>query len=863
MTLICQTDLRRDVVRRTTGRNGLDYVEVVDGPPTQLYVYFLGKRPPELATKTPKLKQYLHLSGGDRIRGLKIIDVTPQAGIDAEHDDFLVVTVDQFGDFSTYTLTLVGVDGIDPQYATASFTFRIDCASDLDCKSSSACQPPALDEPTINYLAKDYASFRQLLLDRMAQLVPDWSERHVPDIGVTLVELLAYVGDNLSYYQDAVATEAYLGTARQRISVRRHARLVDYYLHEGCNARAWVQVEVTGIVQLPAENIGFISGVNNALGTLPSVLDAEQLNGMPSSAYEYYEPLLPSSIQALSLREAHNEIHFYTWGRRECCLLAGSQQATLVDQWLPSPAPVSAGTKAATKDVVQTVPTPSYLSRALNIQVGDVLIFEEVLGAKTGIAANADPTRRWAVRVTKVQLSEDPLITVQVGDLELPTPLVEITWSVEDALPFSLCISTLGAPPDCKYLDNISVVRGNIVPVDHGRKQEPETHGPVPGVSTETCCECEGHPSNVVMQAGRYRPTLSKTPLTFREPNDPSHLPASKALTQNPRNTVPAISLSDGVAEWTVRRGLLASGPDDRDFVVEIDNDGIAHLRFGDGQCGRTPDVESSFKAVCRIGCGVVGNVGMEAISHLVLKNYKLYGVSISVRNPLPAQGGKNPESIAEAKLFAPHAFRDPEKIERAITAADYAKLAKRNRETILQGASARLVWTGSWYEADVAVDPLHVESADKALLRTIECDLDHHYRRMGHDLHVKAAVYVPIELSLKVCALPGYDRGHIKAALLTRFSNRKNHDGTLGFFHPDKLTFGDDIYLSRIVAAAQAVPGVQRVTVEEFHRRFEPPNQELANGVLSIASNEITQLDNDPNYPERGCLTITVGGGR
>ena len=73
--------------------------------------------------------------------------------------------------------------------------------------------------------------------------MPDWRERHVPDLGIALVELLAYVGDHLSYYQDAVATEAYLDTARQRISVRRHARLVDYPMHEGCNARAWVFVD--------------------------------------------------------------------------------------------------------------------------------------------------------------------------------------------------------------------------------------------------------------------------------------------------------------------------------------------------------------------------------------------------------------------------------------------------------------------------------------------------------------------------------------------------------------------------------------------------------------------------------------------
>ena len=103
---------------------------------------------------------------------------------------------------------------------------------------------PQRTQPEINYLAKDYASFRQLILDRLALVMPRWQETHVPDLGIALVELLAYVGDYLSYYQDAVATEAYLGTARQRISVRRHVRLVDYAMHEGCNARAWVTVEL-------------------------------------------------------------------------------------------------------------------------------------------------------------------------------------------------------------------------------------------------------------------------------------------------------------------------------------------------------------------------------------------------------------------------------------------------------------------------------------------------------------------------------------------------------------------------------------------------------------------------------------------
>jgi len=57
--------------------------------------------------------------------------------------------------------------------------------------------------------------------------------------------------------------------------------------------------------------------------------------------------------------------------------------------------------------------------------------------------------------------------------------------------------------------------------------------------------------------------------------------------------------------------------------------------------------------------------------------------------------------------------------------------------------------------------------------------------------------------------------------------------DGKLAFFHPDNLTFGDGIYSSRLMAAAQAVPGVESVIVNKLERLFEGPNHELENGFL------------------------------
>ena len=133
----------------------------------------------------------------------------------------------------------------------------------------------------------------------------------------------------------------------------------------------------------------------------------------------------------------------------------------------------------------------------------------------------------------------------------------------------------------------------------------------------------------------------------------------------------------------------------------------------------------------------------------------------------------------------------------------------------------------------------------------------------MGHDLGVTPARYIPVDLKLEVCVLPQFQRAHVKAALLDVFSNRILPGGRLGFFHPDNLTFGEGIFLSQIIATAQAVPGVECVTVVRFHRLFESANHEIENGVLPLRVDEIGQLDNDPNYPEHGKLEIQVKGGR
>ena len=59
-----------------------------------------------------------------------------------------------------------------------------------------------------------------------------------------LRELLAHHGEMLSLHQDRVAQEAFVDTARERLSVRRHAALLGLALDDGASARAQVAVDL-------------------------------------------------------------------------------------------------------------------------------------------------------------------------------------------------------------------------------------------------------------------------------------------------------------------------------------------------------------------------------------------------------------------------------------------------------------------------------------------------------------------------------------------------------------------------------------------------------------------------------------------
>lgn len=82
----------------------------------------------------------------------------------------------------------------------------------------------------IDYTNKDYASLREAMLDLARVKLEAWTDHSPNDLGVVLLELFAYMGDILLYYQDRIANESYLLTAVERRSVLNLLRLIGYEL---------------------------------------------------------------------------------------------------------------------------------------------------------------------------------------------------------------------------------------------------------------------------------------------------------------------------------------------------------------------------------------------------------------------------------------------------------------------------------------------------------------------------------------------------------------------------------------------------------------------------------------------------------
>lgn len=823
MHYVCGNNTRRWLVEKHNFLNGIDYLEI-DEEQSHLRLHFLN------AHNLVQLElRNFQIDSGENSNAL------PITGIEwRDSENIITIETEEPDKMLNYTLKLVmGIyqteppEKFDPVLSLVDFAFLDTGVNDFDCKTSEIRSIERFEEPLIDYLAKDYSSFRQLMLDRLAVTIPNWQDRNPSDLGMALVEVMAYAADNLSYFQDAVATEAYLGTARKRTSIRRHSRALDYNMHDGCNARVWFSIEVdTEDNYILPSGTRLYTGLNDKQGSL-TAKTKEKNNGDGYEKFISFDPavilgsgaLIFETMHDIKLHANYEKILFYTWGDEECWLPEGATAATLTDQWLKP-----------------NIEDNSKSNRMLgNLEVGDVLLLEEKRSPKGN--KKPDPAHKHIIRITDVAFKVDPVTIKNTESKELGTPVLEMKWAAEDALPFPLCISM----PD-EVNNPASVVRGNIVLADHG--------------CTMTRNKLE---KIIIPENRRSRVSLNEPQITFKVPyihKDAKHLPAVSALIQDPGKALPDITLLMQEAVWKPQLDLLNSNRFAEEFVVEVEDDGTAYIRFGDNIHGKQPPAGSEFEVSYRVGNGTEGNIGAEASFQAMTEGNELPSGRIKVRNPMPAKGGVQPETIKQVQLYAPKGFH---RQERAVTAVDYAEMTMRHSG--VQKAVATIRWTGSYNSIFIAVDRKGGRPVGELFEDELR-DFLEKYRLTGHDIEITSPRFVPLDIKVTVFLKSGYLQSSVKETLQTVFSASVTSTGKRGFFHPDNFTFGQPVYLSHLVEVGMKVVGVSRVDVLRFERWGQHSYVDLENAVITIKRLEIVRLDNDPDKPENGRIEFDLRGG-
>jgi uncharacterized phage protein gp47/JayE len=153
-----------------------------------------------------------------------------------------------------------------------------------------------------------YASFRQSMLQRIArtQALSALQTRSDDDDAITLLDMWATVGDVLTFYQERIANEGYLRTARLRDSILRMARLLDYQLRPGIAAttRLAFTLDKDASLRIPiglrVQSVPANAEKPQIYETLESILADARLNSLRIlPAPEGFNPLAKGSTSGI------------------------------------------------------------------------------------------------------------------------------------------------------------------------------------------------------------------------------------------------------------------------------------------------------------------------------------------------------------------------------------------------------------------------------------------------------------------------------------------------------------------------------------------------------------------------------------
>jgi hypothetical protein len=815
---------RRDRLIQSTTTNGIDFVTIGNAAQTLLQVHFLNAVPVEGSLTAP-----VTITGGETIPTVNVLPIAPADwGWDDGHA-VLTLHVAAPGDFSDYTLTIPS-SVLDSFFTAVLFSFKAGCPSDLDCQIPPPdCPPPAGDTPPIDYLAKDFLSFRQALLDFSTLRYPSWQERSEADFGVMFLEALSALADDFSYLQDRVAGETSLITATQRRSIRRHAKLVDYDPSPALAATTMLQFDVaTGVTQIPHGVVVVAPGADGTPITFETGFGLRDTSAPPVAS---------------ALWNRQQGIQAYWFDDSVQCLPAG-----------------------ATSMFVQGCGYGFVTGQALLIETQGAGPTDPPVRQIVHLVSNGTPASDPLFPQAPVP-GGPPFMTVLTSPPEPlePLALTRLDWEPADALTTARDLA-------------VTTVIGNIAQATQGRTVVESFAIENPAAAPATfpyAFERLGARTltapGVCGEAPSIRAyTLANAPLTwFAQPAlDPSDLPVAEILISQ------ASPAGGPPIPWNWVRSLLSAGAFDESFTVEpalyrplprnsdksvafdYDSDAGDTVRFGDSVFGANPDAGAVFTCTYRFGAGAAGNVAAGAISQID-PSTPCATSYLAVMNPFAATDGADAQSLTSVQRLAPQAFRAVKR--RAVLAQDYADAA----ETLswVKDAGATFRWTGSWLTTFTTAEPKATEQIP-ITQRTQLIDLLNRYRMAGTESYAPDPQYVSIDLMIEICAASDAFAGSVEQAVLALLSPT-GATAAGAFFALNGFVFGQPLERSQLEATIQSAPGVVGVICIHYRRRDLFTGFVEMGDTVPVGVSQILRCDNDPSRPNAGALSVVVRGGR
>jgi hypothetical protein len=577
------------------------------------------------ATGTPAgARQTFPIAGGRRVIAGPLAGQVQTVAVSGNAaDNFMELTVKSIGDYSVYTLQIDHAN-FDPLFSSIRFKFRPGCFN-VDCSPDWTPASPTGTDPRIDYLNKDYDSFRHTMIAAMMERVPGWRATSEADLDQTLIDLVSAAADELSDFQDRTVQEGYIGTARRRVSLTRHARLMDYHVHQGNQASTWIALELAPAQQglIAAGSVTVRSGVTDRSPTAQTFVSSDS-----------------QSVDALL-----NRMGLYTWSDALPSLEKG---ATTADLKL-----AIAGKPAA--DTVTGLIRSGKVRRVL---------IQEWLNPSTVYPADHDKKKRQLLQ----------LLDGNAGATTMQDPLtteffVRVNWRPEDALRANYCFTVQCTPK----VENVSQFHGNLLEVFQGEVRDVEFDDPKGSLA----------PGAFEYERDEQHGTLCRLPpqlLAYRDTPPGGDTPPQSTLEVHVQTT-------SGTEAWEEKPDLIHSDDSDeqgKHFVVETDELGDSIIRFGNGINGnRLPDL-AQVLVHYQTAFGPDGNLGADTVTRIVsgppLLNHA------SCWNPFDVTNGRAPEPVEKIIRRAPEMFQFRQL--RAITLDDYVRRAEELPEVSRASAS-------------------------------------------------------------------------------------------------------------------------------------------------------------------------------